>query len=511
MQLAWKPFRVLGFILIVFIAGCGAPEPTLDEQVAQAEGLLDAGQIESAIRILETCRERAPERVDILESLAFAYAAQDDPVLASLTFIEIAERVPQRAEYLLYAAESLLEADDPKGAVDQYQAYLDLRPEDRAVWVTLADLQVRQGQLNKALEALLEAEQIEERASQRLKIGELYLRKDNLAQAQSWFARALNGGSEFRDDALLGLLETAVRARRFADAEALLERLEAEFPGRLEQSPLDGVEEQLAAWRERQDAAAEAVAALDERGLSSTSPEPGAEPPADAATTPVESPGEEASVADTDRDAVGGDGAVPRADADTGGEPGPVAATGSSPQREMEAEPGPAAEPSTATPSRPVTIDTEGGDYLARARAARDSGETLEAIRLFKRALIVDDSRAPVWAELSELYLETGNDRWAQATASEAMRREPENPKMVLQFLRAAQRTMEDSRLIREMESAYRQFPEQPQIILVLARAYADVGNTRNARLLYRRFLDRVPLDHPVRNAAEAELARLGG
>jgi thioredoxin-like negative regulator of GroEL len=483
----------------------------LDEQVAQAESLLDAGQIGSAIRILETCRERAPERVDILESLAFAYAAQDDPVLASLTFIEIAELVPERAEYLLYAAESLLEADDPKGAVDQYQAYLDLRPDDRAVWVTLADLEVRQGQLNKALEALLEGERIEERASQQLKIGELYLRKDNLAQAQAWFARALNGGSEFRDEALLGLLETAVRARRFADAEALLERIEAEFPGRLEQSPLDGVQEQLAAWRERQDAAAEALAALDERGLSSPGAERGGEPPADASTTPVESPREEARVAVPDRDAVVGDEAVSPVPGDAVEETETAAATGYRPQRELEAEAGPAAEPTAEGPSRPVAIDPEDGDYLARARAARDGGEILEAIRLFKRALIVDDSRAPVWAELSELYLETGNDRWAQATASEAMRREPDNPKMVLQFLRAAQRTMEDSRLIREMESAYRQFPEQPEIILVLARAYADVGNSRNARLLYRRFLDRVPPDHPARDSAEGELARLGG
>ena len=118
--------------------------------------------------------------------------------------------------------------------------------------------------------------------------------------------------------------------------------------------------------------------------------------------------------------------------------------------------------------------------------------------------------RPQVWAELSEAYLRTGNDRWAQATASEAMRRDPENPKMVLQFLRAAQQTMDSELVIREMESAYRNFPNQPEIILVLARAYRDQNNLRNARLLYQKFLELVPADYPSRPQVQPELSSLG-
>ena len=65
--------------------------------------------------------------------------------------------------------------------------------------------------------------------------------------------------------------------------------------------------------------------------------------------------------------------------------------------------------------------------------------------------------------------------------------------------------------MINEMEAAYRKFPENPEIILVLARAYAGEGNRRNAVLLYRRFLELVPASHPTRQAVQDELSAIGG
>jgi tetratricopeptide (TPR) repeat protein len=492
MRIAWKPYIGLGFILFLIFSGCGERQPPVDELVVQAEELLDAGQIENAILILEKCQDRAPERVDVLEALAFAYAAKGDPMLASMTFLRISELVPQRPEYRLYAAETLLEADDFKGAVAQYAAYLEARPEDRAVWVGLADLHISQGRLNEALDALLAAEQIEARSQQRIAIGELYLRTENLAQAQAWFARALEGESEFRDEALLGLLETAIRSKRFADGEALLAQLDGEYPGRVEQSDLENVRDQLQEWRRRQDAAREAVAALEaqrpEIVLNETIP---------AADRPAEEIPAEVAVAE--QPAV-----IPEAAVTEAVEPDDAA-----PGDSEEAEEQPA-QVATESYSGTIPADSASADHLTLARARLNEGSLEQAIRHYKKALILNDNQPQVWAELSEAYLRAGNDRWAQATASEAMRRDPENPKMVLQFIRAAQRTMDSERLLNEMERAYRNFPNQPEIILVLARAYRDAGNLRNARLLYRKYLDVVPADYPARVDVEAELRNLG-
>lgn len=489
MQLAWKTLSLLGFILFAFFSGCGDPEPTVDDRVQQAESLLDAGQIDSAILLLEGVQETHPERVDVLEALAFAYAAKGDPMLASMNFLKIAELVPTQTEYLLYAAESLLEANDVKGAIDQYRAYLHARPDDRAIWVALADLYRSRGRTTEALDAYLASEQLEPRAQQRIALGRLYLQSGNLAQAQVWFARAIDGDQEFRDEALLGLLETAVRAKRYADAEALVTQLDEEFPGRLSRSDLDSVRDQLTEWRRRQDAARKAVAALESPTRERTVEE-----------APVPSPGQPAAE-EAERAA-----AVPEAETLAGAEP--VSQT-SGPEAE---EPVEAEEPSSPGTAPAPTMETTGEDarHLARARENRKAGMLAEAIRHYKRALVLNDNQPEVWAELSEAYLENGDDRWAQATASEAVRRDPGDPRLVLQYIRAGQRTMSQQRLLEEMETAYRSFPNQPQIVLVLARAYRDAGNRRNAVLLYRKFLELVPQDYPDRAQVETELGDLG-
>jgi tetratricopeptide (TPR) repeat protein len=473
MRTVWKTFIPLGFITLLFFSGCGEREVPIEERVSQAESLLDAGQIDGAILILERCLEREPDRVDVLEPLAFAYSGKGDPVMAALTFKRIAELVPSQPEYLLYAAESLVESDDSKGAVACYDEYLSKRPEDRAVWVTLAQLQASSGRQSEALEAWLAAEQVESRSSHQIAIGELYMRLGNLAQAQAWFARALDGDSESRDEALLGLLETAVRAKRFAEAEALLIQIDAEYPGRVDQSPLDSVRDQLAEWHHRREAAREAMAALEARRIKE-----------EAAARQAALEAERAAAEATE------DAQVPE---------------------EPVKEPGTEDEQQVAEVVAEEPLPPAEDDHLELARRSSLGGDLPAAVRHYKQALVQDDSRPEVWAELSEVYLRAGKDSWARATASEAVRRNPDNPKFILQYLRAAQRTMEIDLVIREMEDAYRRFPEQPEIILVLARAYSDQGNLRNARLLLIKFLDLVPVDHPQRTSAEMELQGLGG
>lgn len=495
-RIPWKPLRPLGFIFLAFFAGCGEKEPTIDELVERAESHLDAGRLENAIILLTEARERGEERVDVLEPLAFAYAAKGDPTLAALTFSRIAELVPEQPEYLLYAATSLLDAEDRKGAVARYREYLERRPDDRAIWVTLGEVQREAGRHGEALEAYLAAEKIQSRPEQQLAIGQLYLRAKNLAQAQAWFARAAEGGAKVRARALLGLLETAIRGGRFADAEKLVAQLDAEYPGRLDQSPLDSVRDQLADWRERQEAArraAEAVAAGEagerpaaDREEPGRGEEPGTETESSAGeTAAASSPSAQEPVAES---------TVREEESET--------------ETEAEAEAAPAEEEAVAV-AQPSPSE-EAVRRLAAARQARKAGNLQEAIGHYRRALVLDDSRDGVWAELSELYLATGQDRWAQATASEAVRRDPDNPRWVLQFLRAAQDSMGEDAFLRELEDAHRRFPNTPQITLVLARAWREAGNARNARLLFREFLEQAPADHPEREAAEDELQQLG-
>ncbi|MEX0322142.1 MAG: tetratricopeptide repeat protein [Puniceicoccaceae bacterium] len=456
----------------------------VDELLVQAESLLDEGQIDSAVLILEKCQEREPSRVDILEPLASAYSAQNDPYMAAITYKMIADLVPEQAEYLLFSANSLIEAQDMSAAVARYQEFLALRPEDRAVWVGLAEMLSGVGRMGEALEAYLAAEEIESRPQQQVAIGELFLRSQNLAQAQVWFARAVEGGAEIRDDALLGLLETAIRSRQFSEAEALLLQIDAEYPGLVNQTPLDSVRDQLAEWKQRREAAQAALAALEERESEITQPE--------VTQPPAEEPEVEPEVAQQEP------------------EPTPVEPEPEEPVFEVEPEVA-TTQPVVEEAPQEVAQVNPGSELLEKARDFNRKGNLPEAIRFYKQALVANDNQPEVWAELSAVYLESGSDRWAQATANEALRRDPDNPVFVMQFLKAAQRTMDDRRIIVEMENAYRRFPEHPGIVLVLARAFADQGNTRNAILLFERYLTLVPIGDLNRRAVEMELERLRG
>ncbi len=485
-RLAWRQILYPGFILLLIFSGCSQREASIEELILQAEDLQNVGQFEGAITILEGALEREPNRVDVLEVLAFAYAANNDPMLAAMNFMRIAELVPDQPEYLIYAANSLTDANDLVGAVQVYRQYLEKNPSDRAVWLILAKLQEERGNLSGALEAYLAADKVTASAEQQVAIARLYLQLDNLVQAQSWFARALEGDSDFRDEALLGLLETAIRSRRFAEADALLKQLDAEYPGLVDRSPLETVRDQLAEWSRRREAAKEALAALEARdpeelqqAVEENQPEEPAAGESDVEQTPVatvEEPAEEPVEEPASPEVI-----------ET-----PVAVE---PPVELVETPAPAV----------AAGDSDGTVALARQR--RDEGKLDEAIQLYKQALIENSNQPRVWSELSSLYLRAGNHRWAQATASEAMRLMPDNPEYVLQFLIAASSTMESNRFIEEMEQAYQKFPEDPGLLLFMGRFFADQGNFRNARILLEKFLEFAPPNHPQRTTVQMELA----
>jgi len=467
-RLAWKQILYSGFILFVIFSGCAKKEATIEELILQAEDLQNVGQFDGAIVLLEKGLEREPNRVDLLEELAFAYSANKDPMLAAMSFMRIAELVPDQPEYLIYAANSMTEAGDAVGAVGVYEQYLTENPSDRPVWLILAEMQKQRGNLSDSLEAFLAAEKVQGSSEQEISIAKLFLQANNLVQAQSWFARALDGDSDFRDDSLLGLLETAFRSKRFAEADALMKQLDAEYPGIVDQSALQPVRGMLVEWSRRRELAKEALAEMDARNaqelqeaIESAQPE---EPPVED-QPPVEEPPEETTVA-------------------------------------IEA-------PVELVEEMPVAV-VNPTSHIALARQKRDEGKIDEAIGHFKTALIENDNQPSVWGELSRLYLRSGNNRWAQATASEAMRREPNNPAFVLLHLSAAIQTMDVNRFIREMEDAFKKFPEDPELLLFIGQASVDQGNTRNARILFQKFLQFAPLDHPQRSTVEMELIDLG-
>ncbi len=147
-----------------------------------------------------------------------------------------------------------------------------------------------------------------------------------------------------------------------------------------------------------------------------------------------------------------------------------------------------------------------------QADTAREIGNFEEAIGLYWKSLSLNDSSAAIWFTLSDCYWQLGRIQESEPALLEAMRREPKNLGYTLRYLKMVEQTRSKSDFITELEQAKENFPRSPQITLALARAYETVDNNpRNARFLYREFLNIAAPDHPGRPDAELALSRLHG
>lgn len=451
--------RLLLIAIIGLLAACGSREPTLEERIAAAEAASAAGDHAAAVVLWEGLLEEHPYRVDFMESLAFAYLDAGEHLLAGFTFSQAADEEDSDPAWHLYAAESFREIDDPEAMTDQWVQYLQKRPDDHPVWRQLAEQHEATGNRSAALEAWMRTERLQASGENRIHIGRLFLDSDNLAQAQSWFARALDEFPDTRRDALYGLFETALRAGRTADAESLLAELDAIDPQIVDGSPMANARAQIRQWRERQEEARLAAEALRRRQAAE---EEAAARAAEAARAERPDPATEREVAER-------------------------------PPREMDG---------------PAVVDDL--SPLQRAQKAMAGGEPRVAVDLLRRALVDRPEDAGLWRALSEAAHLTGDSGWAQAAASEAMRLQPDDPRHALQYIRVFSDQWTSEQWLREMEAVNRRFPNTPEIVLRLARGYLNlINNRRQARYYFDEFLRIAPENHPERPRAEAERARL--
>jgi len=86
------------------------------------------------------------------------------------------------------------------------------------------------------------------------------------------------------------------------------------------------------------------------------------------------------------------------------------------------------------------------------------------------------------------------------------VRRAPDDPVNVLQYVRVASRTLPPNRILQELERARSRFPESADVALALGRAYDEQGSRRYAGRMYAEFLRLADQGHPDRPEIEALL-----
>ncbi len=479
----------LWVVFLVFAipnSGCWNGETNPADVLEESALLIEQGKAAQAIELLEEFEQRQPGNVQILEQLGFAYATAGDHTMAALTFSTVAEIPPGEPQYLLYAAQSLIEAGDRPGAIDLYQRYLQERPENAGAWRALGNLALSADRSDMALNAYIQSYERRPSPAVALELGNLYLRQSNMPQAQGWYRTAASGGDDVRPQALLGILEIALRESRFVDAEGMVANLQREYPGAIEESRLAQAPQQLREWRARQreaQLAAEALAnrqreeqrrlqeearqreiegqeqaQLQNESLVQTTPAP------DEVATEIEGPHR-----------ISKEEALARIEA------------------EIAAE-------APAPPPLPTTLEL--------AREAKELGNLEEAARLY-RSTLAQGPTVSLWIEYAETALQMDDKDTALSAALEARRLDPESLETSLQYLNIMQEAMRAEDFHHELIKMRRQFPGSSDIALALARSYWRIaGNARYARMLYLEFLERAP-GHPQAQQARREMNQL--
>lgn len=459
-SIGWLPLLAA---LLFLSAGCTSPDKTVEKKFAEAQTHLDAGQPAEAIRILEELNQTYPERLDVVEFLAFTHASNNNPAQAAVYFTEANRLAPERDDLLLFAAQAFESANDLESAASQYRLYIVDNFDDASGWQALANVERRRGYHRDSIDAFLNVYRIRPDGDTATALGDLFLQLNNTAQAHHWFRTALEHPGESTPQALLGLLKISLEEENWDRAEELIADLDARFPGHLDKSELAAVRAELQRWRDSQNE----LQRIQEQQLAEAARREEERKAREEEERLARLQAEKEAAAQAEREALAAAAQTPEP------EPEPAA-----PEPEPEPEPSP--------------YET----LLAQARNAADSGNLTDATSLYWQALAYEDDDARVWFELSRLQYRRGSHNDAELSALEALRREPARENFHLHYLNVIKETQPVRAYLRELERAQDTFPHNPEIALALANTYAQGHHSQaDAIRYYRLFIQLAPRD----------------
>lgn len=466
---------VIAFALLLAI-GCASREEVFDREFKQANDMANAGEFAEAIDILVPLNEERPGYAPLVEALAFAYAGLGEHTLAAWHMIQLADLDPSQPDLRLLAAESLEQAGDPESAIEQYRLYLKNNTQDAQAWQHLADLCRETGDPRGAVEALLARQTLDPSAATAFALGDLFRNLNNLPQAQVWYATAARQNGPEADTARLNLLELTIAEGDFQTAAELAANLEGRFEDPVQVEQLAGYQAEIDTWKASQSSMQ--AARREQERL--------------AAEVERLRKQQEAIEAANARDAE---------------ERARAAAQAEEQARLEAARETPAPNPESSTRSASTAAGPERqGDELAAA------GNLGDAASAYWRAINADDSRSELWLKLARVYIRL--QQWAEAEACvlEARRRDRQNPDIEVAYLEIVRRTRPFNQFLTEVTAARGNYPQSPDIALMLAEALSATGQeTIRAIRAYEDFLLLAPPGDPRRRQAENTLDRLRG
>jgi Flp pilus assembly protein TadD len=528
--------------------GCLDTSYRIEQTIKDALSQVDSGKTTAAINKLEALQTKHPNNADIAEALGIAYRERNNHTQAANNFLKSVRLSRNKVSLLVDAANSLVLADRKEDAVERFQEYLELFPEDGESWLLLGRIQYELNQEDEATHSLTRGLLLSSEDSHSVKdymiLGNLYLREGDFPQSDYYFNTALSvaDGQPEEPEIVIGLMISSVQQEDWQVASAFLSRLTLNHQDYRSTEEVSRLAELIETMIVQENAAAaeRLQESTEEVPNESASTVPDEVEPMAEETTP------EAGVDDEPDEAVV-DASANEVDQTVSDEDPAVDGSAEDDLSQLEAPDGELSDSqeidlgadlanmgnanleetqfiSEETDSEGLEPIDSGGDdpdltgpysppenevdlLVEKSRQLILEGDFPQAIRVAWDAVNKDSSRPSAWFMVSYAYAQYGQFLNAETAALEAMRLNPNNKKIVFHYLSVIQRSQSANRFHDELVRAYNRFSNDPDMILAMARSYIRIKNDiDNAEVLYRRFLELAP-NHPRASEVEEELS----
>ena len=491
------------WLLLLFCGGCGEEDKVEEtsittEQSAQAQKLPDLsdaiekrieGETAEAIKILRKHNSEFPDYHPILIQLARALLEADQFAMSAFRFDQaIAAGANENA--LKEAAQAYTIAGDLNSAAERFGDYLLVNDKDFESWAKYGRVLANLNQPTKAINALIKGSD-HLTCNDCLMMGNFFSSKNLIPQAEFWYKTAQEKEAD-NPAPLFSLLEIKLKSQEAQESEDLIFQIEKLSPGALEKSVLAESSSNLLSQRN--------LGEFIRRGFAPS----------------------ELSISQMVKVLNNKESPIPTQ---------PVIATGPKlpPNRpveeipdfsegQLDISPNPSTE---TTPSAmnlaaafstppPESIILPVQSHIEKARIAYLDRKYQETLYSARSAIKDNPDDAEAWKLCSQAHFQLGETQEAEMTILEAIRHEPTNFDIRMDYLRIARETLSSKRYLAELEKARELFPDSSNLVWELARRYHLVERMPvTAGVLYRKVMELESSGSPLSRQAEMELLKL--
>lgn len=436
------------------------------------------GKHKQAILLLLQLNEEYPNNPEIIVQMARALFEDKQFELAAFRFDQ-ANSDQKTASLNKEAGLAYEYAEDFKTAIDRYKSFL-AEEEDQEIWLRVARLHALLGENTLALNAFSKGSGSCS-YDDCITMANLYFEKKLFQQSEHWFREASRMQEGVQAEPLIGMLRIKLLNQENEKAESLILAIEKNHPGILSETDLD--KEAANLLRKRR------LSEFIQGGISSS--ELSISELAAFLNNPPEPQNDQSVIALSK---------IPPATLLKESTEKEIISSVEQPQNSL-----------ASAFSLPLESESTTFNQLEKSRQAFLNRKYLDSLQLARSAIKDDPTNAEAWKLCAQAHFQLGETKEAEMTILEALRHDPNNLNIRMDYLRVARETLEPKRYLDELEKAREKFPDSVDLVWELARRYHLIERMPvTASILYNQVLDLTSSDSAIHKRAKIELLKLG-